>query len=114
MPSSRIASAAIDSSSSTGTCGSSPGFCIHGSKTQGFETRRKPTGEGDRLCDLRLPLRFVPQLELLALPDQDDALVEACITTKRGRHEDSTRGVEFDIVRVADEQPLNTAYPVVE
>ena len=41
------------------------------------------------VCDL--PLRLVPELELAALPDEHDALVEAGIAAQRRRHQDASR-----------------------
>src|SRR6185437_2705620 len=84
------------------------------SKAQVLESTRQRAGEGDRLRDLRLPPRFVPQLELLPLSDEHDSLVEAGIAAQRRRNEDSAGGVEIDIVRVTDDQPLQAADRVIE
>jgi len=87
---------------------------IGDAKGETLETRRQSVREADRLRDLRLPPDLVPQLELAALADEDDALVEARVAAKRGRHEDAACRVDLDFVGVADDQPLKRANLVVE
>src|SRR5689334_19095868 len=84
------------------------------SETQAFETGRKPAWERDRLRDLRLPLHFVPQLELLTLPDEHDAFVEAGVAPQRGRNENPARRVDLDVIGMTDEQALQAADAVIE
>ena len=79
--------------------------------------REKPSSSGGRppagnviaraVCVL--PLRLVPQLELVALADEHDVMVERRVLAQRGRHEDAARAVDLDVVGVADEQPLQAA-----
>src|SRR5512146_1643222 len=98
MPSARSARAASASSSRTGTWPPSSGMGSAGSKAQALESRGQSARERDRLRHLRLPLDLVPELELLALPDEHDPLVEACVAAQRGRHEDAAGGVQLDVV----------------
>ena len=57
---------------------------------------------------LLLPLRLVPQLELVALPDEHDVMVEPGVLAQRRRHEDAAGAVHVDVVGVTDEEPLQT------
>ncbi len=75
---------------------------------------RLPRGERDRAGGLLLPLRVVPQLELVALPHEHDVMVEAGVLAQRGRHEDAAGAVHVDFVGVTDEEPLQSADLVVE
>src|SRR5579864_1643330 len=115
MPPSRNARPASDSASRTGTCPPpSMRCCMRRSKAQILESARQRAGEGDRPRDLRLPLRFVPEFELLPLAHQHDTLVETGITAQRRGDQNSTGSVEIDIVRMTDDQPLQAADRVIE
>src|SRR6187401_2754295 len=113
MPSPRTASAAIDSSSSTGTWQPSAAFGIQ-SEAQALEPWRQPALERDRLRDLRLPLHLVPQLELKSLPDEDDALFEARISPQCRRDQDPAGCIDFNVVGMTHVQPLDAADAIVE
>src|SRR6185437_15753812 len=109
-----MASAATASASRTGACPPSDVLRMRRSKAQALETGRQAVGEADRLSDLRLPLRVVPQLELPALAHQHDTLVESGITAQRGRDENASGRIDVDFVGVTDDQPLQAADAVVE
>ena len=70
---------------------------------------RPPAGNVIARAVSSLPLRLVPQLELVALPDEHDVMLEPRVLAQRGRHEDAAGAVHVDVVGVADEQPLQAA-----
>ena len=100
-PSGSIASAATASSSRTGTC---PPSAIRARSRRARAAGRPP---GTRSPAPSAPATaLVPQLELAALPDEHDVLVEARVAAQRGRDQDAPGRVDLDVVGVTDEQPL--------
>jgi len=76
--------------------------------------RQSADGERYELRGLVKPARFVPQLELVALSHQDDALVERGVLTQRWRHENSPGAIELHVIGMTDEQALQASNLVIE
>src|SRR5208283_6098057 len=60
------------------------------------------------------PLGVIPQLELVALPDEHDALVEGCVLAQGRRYEDATGTVEHHVIGMTDQKALQGAGLLVE
>src|SRR4051812_46140505 len=108
-----MASAASDSVRSTGTWPPSLALGIL-LQAEALQAGRQAAGERDGLRDLRLPPDLIPQLELRALADEHDTLVQSRVATQCGRHEDATGCIELHVISVADQQSLHAADAIVE
>ena len=81
----------------------------HQSEKPSSSGGRPPAGNVIACAVCLLPLRLVPQLELVALADEHDVVVERRVLAQRGRHQDAAGAVDLDVVGVADEQALQAA-----
>ncbi len=81
----------------------------HQSEKPSSSGGRPPAGNATACAVRSSHLLLVPELELVALADQHDVLVERRVLAQRRRHENATGRVDLDVVGVADEQALQAA-----